>query len=296
MKNEKIHMAAHIKSNVINYTSLKRQGKPNTLAVRGASPRGVVDSYTGGLISLGVTAVKSLIANDKKKYTDTWTQGLNGLYFYDQPSISGPFDPVGMQFNGFSLNRFVKEKHNERDSLVALSADFILDTTNCNEIINDAVFKLRLKNIRMNYSKAKIPANKNHINADIEITFTTSYVGQNGQLYKDVELGKFYYTLRKAPLDSTASDYKTYYSKLENTPLTGKSFIVPRSYGYYKEADNTIMPYFNQGAFSIVVKVTESSKDTFVNEILINTSGISLDVGSQALMQRIAPKAVKKSN
>jgi len=288
-KNEKVTIVPCVKTDVINYAMIKNQDKPTTLASRGKS-RGVVDAYAGGLVSIGVTAVKNMIANDKKKYTSTWTQGLNDLYFYDQPSSQGPFDPVGMQFDGFTVKRVFGAKKGE-PGIVAVVADFELDTSNYNEIINNAVFKLRVKDIHICFAKAKVPASSNFINLDFQITFTTSYIGENGTLNKDVELGKFVYSLRHAPLDSTSSGYKTYYAKLKDSVLTGKSFIVPRSYGYYKQSNGMVVPYYNQGQFSIAVNVTESSKDSFINELLINSSGIGVDYTQSVIMNKLQPAA-----
>jgi hypothetical protein len=293
-KNEKVTMAPCLKTDVINYAMIKEQDKPTTLASRGKS-RGVMDAYAGGLVSLGVTAVKNMIAGDQKKYTGTWTQGLNDLYFYDQPSSQGPFDPVGMQFDGFTVKRVFRDK-NGKDGIVAVIAEFALDTTNYNEIINNAVFKLRVKSMHVCFAKAKVPLGTNYINLDFQITFSTSYIGENGTLNKDVELGKFVYSLRHAPLDSTADNYKTYYAKLKDSLVTGKSFIVPRSYGYYKQANGSVVPYYNQGQFSIAVNVTESSKDSFINQMLINSSGIGLDYTQSVIMGKLQPPAAKSSS
>ena|ERR1700744_4715257 len=296
-KNEKILMASYSKPDVINYAAIKDQDKPATLASRGRS-RGVLDAYTGGLFSIGATAVKNLIANDQKKYTDTWTQGLNDLYFYDQPSAQGPFDPVGMQFDGFKITRAFNCDREGKGGKIALSAEFELDTSNFNEIINNSVFRLRVKDVRVYYAKAKVPNGKNFINVDFQITFNASYIGQNGILNKDVELGKFVYSLRHAPLDSTSAGYKPYYDKLKDSLLTGRSFIVPRSLGYYKQSNSIVMPYYNQGQFSISVNVTESSKDSFVNEMLINSSNIGIDYTQGVIMQKLklAPSSSSSSS
>ena len=44
-----------------------------------------------------------MIAKEKKKYSADWRQGLTDLYFYDQLSSQGAFDPIGMQ-TGFSIH------------------------------------------------------------------------------------------------------------------------------------------------------------------------------------------------
>jgi hypothetical protein len=287
-KGEKVVMTAPPKRDVINYFLLKQQQKqPLTLAGRAEiRSRGAATAFTGGLLSLGISAVRQVIANEQKKYTAEWGQGLNDLYFYDQPSAEGPFDPVGMQFNGFNITRTFSK---DGQTVAALSADFEVDkdSVQANEIINDGFFRLKLKDIKINYSKAKVPKSSNTVNLDFDIDFITSYIDQFGNLHKDVDLGKFFLSLRKAPLDSTAADYKQYYDKLKNKRLDGKAFIVPRSFGHYKTQSDSVVALYNQGMFSIAVNVRESSRNNFVNQMLINTTNLGLNYGQSALMDKI---------
>lgn len=287
-KNEKVIMSAPPKRDVINFALLKKQQEqPLTLAGRGENkPRGLETAYAGTLVSLGVSAVKQVIANENKKYIAQWKQGLNDLYFYDQPSSEGPFDPTGMQFNGFNITRTFRDHNN---TVTALSADFEVDKDSVpsNEIINDAIFRLKLKRIKVNFSKAKVPVGRDTINIDFDISFITSYISKDGQMFKDVELGRFSLNLRKAPLDSTSVGYKEYYDKLKNIRLDGKCFIVPRSYGHYKTPDNGVISLYNQGMFSIAVNVKECSKNTFVNEMLIKTTDIGVEQIRNMIMNNI---------
>jgi len=291
IKHEKVLMTAPPKRNVINYASLKiQQEKPLTLASRGeVTSRGPATAFAGSLVSLGVTAVKQVINNENKKYISTWKQGLRDLYFYDQPSAEGPFDPTGMQFNGFTITRTFEEDNRIQ---TAISADFEIDKDSVasNEIINDAIFRLKLKDIKVNYAKAKVPVGRDTLNIDFDIVFIASYIGKNGQMFKDVELGRFFLSLRKAPLDSTRAGYHEYYDKLKNKRLDGQCFIVPRSFGYYKTQDNSIVSLYNQGMFSIAVNVTECSRNSFVNKMLIRTADAGLDLGQSVIMNGIKAK------
>jgi hypothetical protein len=264
-----------------------QQEKPLSMASRGSiTSRGPVTAFTGGLVSFGVSAVKSVIANENKKYLAEWKQGLNDLYFYDQPSSDGPFDPTGMQFNGFTITRTFEDDHQLKTALVA-EFEIEKDSVASNEIINDAIFRLKLKSIKINYAKAKVPYGRDTLNLDFNIIFTSSYISKNGTMFKDVELGRFLLTLRKAPLDSTKPGYHEYYDKLKNKKLDGKSFVVPRSYGYYKTPDNSVVSLYNQGMFSIAVDVVECSKNSFVNKMLLNTADIGLDVGQEIIMRNV---------
>lgn len=253
-----------------------------SLANRGER-RGLLAPLAGNMVSLASSAVKQMIANDQKKFLASYNFGLNGLYFYDQLSSENPFDPVGMQFHGFRIIRTFQTKTGSTDT--ALIADFMIDTSNISEIINNSVFRLRLKSFDLRYAKAKVPAmNKEKIlNMDLQISFMTSYVSHDGKLYDSVTLGKFFFALRKAPLDTAASNYKTYYNALKDTLLTGKSFIVPRSFGYHREPDGEMKPGYSQGAYSIEVKVVETSKNNFVTKLVFDNANSIIDAGGNQL-------------
>ncbi len=261
------------KPDALSFNSLKEQMAPS-LADRASKSRGLI---LGTAVSLATNAVKKMIAKDRKKYKSEYSFALTDLYFYDQLSTISPFDPVGMQFNGFNIIRTFVNRDGHTDT--ALVGRFELDASDPSEIINNSTFRLRLKSIDVNYTKAKLTrAQKNNINVDIEITFKTSYVNESGQLFGDVALGKFYVLLRQAPLDKKNPAYATFYDKLKDTEVDGKSFIVPRSFGYYKTPEDAIEKSFSQGAYSISVKVTESTRDRFVTKVLLDNSNTIIDM------------------
>ncbi len=271
---EQTDMAVVEKMDVINYAVLKEQMAP-TLAERtsGFANRGLLSTA----VSLGTNLVKQMIAKDRARYTGNYSFGATDLYFYDQLSTESVFDPIGMQFKSFSLVRTFKNRDGNYDT--AMTAEFELDMDNPNEIINNSIFRLKLKDIQVDYPKAKVTrAQQNNINMDVEIAFTTSFVNQQGQMFDNVELGKFYLFLRDAPLDKNSQGYEAYYSRIKGQRLDGKSFIVPRSFGYYKNQDGEIKQSFSQGAYSISAKVTETSKDKFVTKILMDNSSQLIDI------------------
>jgi len=281
-KNEDIAMRVENASEVINLAMLNVQTP--TLASRGTA-RGlpIPAGFVGSVVSLGSSAVKQMIANEKKKYMADWRQGLNDLYFYNQLSSAGPFDPMGMQFDGFKI---VRTFENNGAIDTALIVEFELDKSNPYQIINNSVFRLKVKSLKLNYAKAKVAPGSNTLNMDFEITFNTSYVNGDGELFKNMELGKFYFRLRAAPLDAASLGYDEYYKKLVGKKLEGWSFIVPRSYGYQIKQKNLAEPAYSQGAYTIDVNVKESSKNTFVNELLIDNSGTFIDeLGGQIKKQ-----------
>ena len=119
------------------------------MASRGTGTRGPLSGIVGGAVSLATNAVKQMIAKDKKKYNAEYNYALTDLYFYDQLSIDGPFDPLGLQFSGFKL---VRTFNNNGKTDTALTAEFVLDTENPYEILNNAMFRLKLKSLKLNYA------------------------------------------------------------------------------------------------------------------------------------------------
>ncbi len=282
-ESEEVKMDIREKPDVINYASLQMQDVPD-MASRGVGSRGPLSGIVGGAVSLASNAVKQMIAKDKKKYNAEYSYGLTDLYFYDQLSVEGPFDPLGLQFSGFKL---VRTFENEGKMDTALTAEFELDATNPYEILNNAMFRLKLKSLQLNYAKAKVPGNNNYLNMDFEINFNSSYVNSQGALFKNIELGKFYFFLRKAPLDKTQPGYDAYYQNLVGQKIDGQSFIVPRSFGYHVVSKNNAQPSYSQGAYNITVNVKESSKNTFVNQMIIDNSGKMVDALGDQLKKKL---------
>lgn len=258
-------------ADVIAYDKIKAQAVPS-LSERAEGGRAVgLTSLLGTAVSLGTNMVKTMIAKDKAKYTANYSFGLSDLYFYDQLSTESVFDPVGMQFGGFTVVRTFKNSAGKTDT--ALVARFALDTSRANEIINNSIFRLRLADLDLRYAKAKISkAQKKNLNLDFEITFRTSYGNEQGQLFDNITLGKFLFNLREAPLDPADPNYASFYSGIKGKRLDGKSFIVPRSFGYFKDINGNYQKAYSQGAYSIQVKITESANNKFVTELISDNS------------------------
>lgn len=287
-KNEALTMQISEKRDVVKFDTLKDQETP-TLATRGKNKaRGAgLSPLVGSVFSLATDAVKNVISNEQKKYSAAYKFALTDLYFYDQLSTDGPFDPVGMQFSGFKLVRTFINKDGDTDT--AFTARLGLDKSNPYEILNNSIFRLRLDELNLKYTKAKVSANgKKKVNMDIEITFHSSYVNQQAVLFDNVVLGKFYLFLREAPLDTAAEGYKAYYENLKGTMLTGRSFLVPRSFGYHME-EGEPKPGYSQGAYTITVDVKESTKNIFISKVISENTNI-IDVYKDRAIKYIDKK------
>ena len=256
--------------------------------------RGALDSY---LISLATNGIKTLIDNRKKKYTAQFSMATSDLHFYNNISTLGTFDPHGIIFNGFTLLRLVDNDNNGTDT--AFIAHFVLDTAKSYEIANSSMFRLKLASLDYRFSKAKYKLSTKKINIDFEITFSSSYVNQSGDFFSNITLGKFYYSVRNAPMDHDEEGYTAFYENLKNNALTGVGFIAPRSYGYYVSAGNALLPSYSWGNYSISAKVTESSKQRFVDkliydnsELIVNASKNKMDKKSKKVQSK-NPKQIK---
>jgi hypothetical protein len=273
-RSEKLDIQVKESRNLVTAGKFKLQEAPS-LDERGQALRGVpVSMITGSLFSLATGAINNMIANSKKKYVSDYQFGMTDMYFYDQLSNESPFDPAGIQFGGFKLLRTFRHRNGDLDT--ALQAEFEMDTTNVSEIINNSMFRLKVKAFQLRYARAKVNATgEKKINLDIEITVLASYVNEQGSVFDRVVLGKCFLLLRKAPLLSTDVSYKEYYENLRGQLLTGRSFIVPRSFGYHRDAGGATRRGYSQGLYSIEVSVKESTKDNFISRMLIdNAPGI----------------------
>jgi hypothetical protein len=274
-------------------TFIASSGTDQPLA-RGVKSRGFITlAMVGKLASVGADVVKKVIDNEKKKYTAEYSDGLSGLYFYSHLSEKNVWDPDGIQLKEFTFIRTFKDKKGNLDT--ALRIVFMLDTANAFEIYNNGIFKLKTKDVKIYYAKAKVPTkhwyfpwsylqkNKNDkLDMDIEIEFTSTYNTEDGIFMHNASLGKFYLLIRDAPLDKKDPGYKTYYDSLSNVSLDGYSFIVPRSFGHFFDG-NEFKPCYSQGNYAITIRVKESGQEKYVDKMIMDNSGVAIDaIANQA--------------
>lgn len=291
-KNEKLKLAMDQRSEVINYARLEKQQIP-TLAHRISKDREERGLITAGLVTqavtMGANAVKQFIAKENKKYMAEYESGMTNLFFYDQLSLKSPFDPIGMQFAGFTFVRTFTNKQGKIDTAIIARFSLDADSTGLYDIFNNSFFKIKLDSIEVRYAKAKVSGSRwympwtlyqkkddEKLHLDFEITFSTNYVNKQGTLFNSQELGKFYLTLRNAPINKNTAGYKEYYDKLKGTTLDGFSFLVPRSFGYYYH-EGDFRECYSRGLYNIVIKVKESSKDKFVDKLIMTNSNQIVD-------------------
>lgn len=295
-KGETVQMKVEEDSEHLAFHRLRSQEIP-TLAARGESARGF--ALIGQAFSFAMQGMTRLIQADRAKYSAEYDQHIKGLYFYDQISSKGHFDPTGMQFKGFTVRRMAQIKG--RDTL-AFKASFEVDTLNMYEIINSSVFRLKLTDFSLHFAKAKSPATKwyapwswgnkainDRLNMDLEVRFFTSYVTRDGLLHEDVQVGLFTMNLRNLPLNPATPGYDEFSASLKGRPLIGESFIIPRSFGYSVAHTGQLQESYGQGKYRIEVSVKENGSEKFLKRILSEYSNEIMDQGGGRLMEIIAP-------
>lgn len=292
-KGESVTMKIVEEPNHLKLHELKTQQIPD-ISMRGAAARGF---GVGEAVSLAILGVNKLIELDKSQFTATYGQSLNELYFYDQISNTGHFDPTGLQFKGFEITR--KVKVNKQDT-TAFVASFEIDPENKYEILNNSVFRLRIKDLHLVYSKAKASAtrwyvpwtwgNKNiddKMNMDLEIRLFTSYVTADGNLHDNALIGAFSLNLRDMPMNTEAPGYQEYYDKLKGQRIGGYSFLIPRSVGYAFDADRMLQQVYSQGNYRIEVSVKETGKEKFIKTKLAENSTQIISEGSNQIIKML---------
>jgi len=247
--------------------------------------RGLLAPLTFNLVGLATNAIKTIITNEQSKYTTISQFTKTDLYFYDQPSLEGPIDPTGIQFAGFNLVRTIMDGQGKPDT--AFFADFQLDTTKTIEILNSSVFRLKLKDFRLKYVKPKVSVGGGRkMSVEFDISFLTSFVTDKADLFDSVVLGKFHLLLKDISIDLKDPNFGRCSGNAADLSVSGKSFIVPRSFGYFKNGNSLVRGY-NQGVYSIVASVKECTKPDFGTAIMNTNGNLILNVATQEIYNKI---------
>ena len=280
---EKFEMNVDTSNNMISFDKIRYQ---EAFSMDEREGRGIVTTF---MITKGILGIQSLINNRKKKYNSDYSFAIKDESFYDQVSTDGPFDPTGIRFKGFTITRIFNREDQSADT--AFLASFSIDTSGdkISEIMNNGIFRLKLDTFILKSGRVKLPKHLKNLNMDLEISFLSSYISNNGQINTDVRVGRFIYSIRNAPLDQNDPSYKEYYQNLPRTNpfCSGQSFLIPRSAGYFKnDKTRKVEQCWGEGLFSIKVAVKESSKNTFVDKLIIYNSTDLLSVGKASLQQK----------
>jgi hypothetical protein len=256
---------------------------------RGAAG-GLIAALATNLIGGAVTAISTIVANEQSKYTAISKFALAGAYFYDQPSVDGPFDPVGMQFKGFDVVRTVTGNDGRLDT--AFIARFALDTSSPEEILYNSIFGLKMTEFREKYIKPKVSSanRKKNMSVDFDISFVASFINEDGNPVDNLVLGKFHKLVSGISLDMQKDNFGK--SPDKDSSVDGKSFIVPRSYAYVVNGTK-VEKGFNRGLYSILVTVKESTNPTYATKMIVENGNIIVKTVSDDISTKVT-KEIKR--
>ena len=285
---ETVSMSIHENPTMLDLRTLETQEIPEY------SSR---SSIFGQAASLAFSGIKYMIDKEKKKYTASYKSSKQHLYFYSNISDKGAFDPSFMQFEGFDITRTFQNEKGQLDT--ALYISFAVDQDNLHEIINNSIFRLKVEEFQMNYSKVKIPASKwytpwtwflkerNTVNLQFEIDINASWVTEGGSIYDNQNIGKFYLSLFNIPLEKGSKEYEQYIAEQIGRQLAGYSFLVPRSHGYYRDNNYELKQCHGQGKYNITATITEAGKNHFVQKVVHDKSDEILKTIKGSVMKKI---------
>ena len=259
--------------------------------------RGFASLLLGPAVSLATSGVKKLISVEKDNYTAEWGSQMSQVYFYDQISDQSFLDPAGMQFDGIRIIRTFKGKKGVTDTAMVLFLS--VDKSNPTEIINNSVFRLKIDRFALNYSKTKVPVFKwympwtifngtrKKVNLDLEIILNATWINEQSQIFSNIEIGRFNLNLRNVPF---SRDDPSFYEAMKGKTIGGQSFLVPRSFGYYKTENGDYKPCYGQGLYTVTVNVNEAGKKKYVSKAVSSYTTKVIDALQDKLIYDVIDK------
>jgi len=238
--------------------------------------KGIAGGYLTSVIDIGVNAVAGLItqnANNKVKWeatvkaensyqeTLTTVEPINN--FYSIPSFDGPMDPAGMNFAGIGCLRTA-----EGDTTFYVSCR--LDQAKIFRIINHSKFELSLDTLIIDPYNCDLPNSnfdtefsfdrRNNFQIVIEMRLISSWINELTQLQKDQELGCFVVSVPVSKDD--LQDGKLRYVRTADAPakykIAGESFIIPRSFMGYRDAQDNYKKSWGTGDYKIEISLKQT--------------------------------------
>lgn len=227
---------------------------------------------------LAIDGVKELINKSNENYTRSYLSSLNNLQFYGNNSFMGMLDPEGMIFSGFEVHRSIEIP--TQGPSRAMSIYVSLDDDRLPDLGHNAKFYLKLDSFALNYSGAKVNRRdwflpwtlfiKKHeyLDLDIEIEITANWIDAGGTIHQNVPFGYFVLPLRKIPLSNSTPEKQLYQIEHKNLLFSGSSYLIPRSSTYCRASNGKSIPCYGRGDMNMQVRITESSRKSYVTKLL----------------------------
>lgn len=243
--------------------------------------KGIGAGYVTSFFDMGVNAVGSLLtrnARAKEQWEETikaenvWQTQISTIAeindFYKETSFDGAMDPKGMRFDGIGCLR--KEGN---DTLFYISCH--IDRTKINRIINHSKFQLVLDTLIVSPAHSNLPntnldipysyEERQNFTLSMKIKLISSWMNEIVQLHKDQELGEFSINVPVSQSDLDGKGFLRYVREQDASPkyaITGESFIVPRSYMGFRDADDNFKNSWGTGEYKLSIALQETCDAT----------------------------------
>ena len=239
--------------------------------------KGIGAGYVTSFIDMGVNAIGALLTRNtrmKQEWEETvkaenvWQTQISTVSeindFYKETSFDGAMDPKGMRFDGIGCLRKV-----DKDTVFYISCH--IDRSKIHRIINHSKFELVLDTLIISPTHSNLPntyldipysfEERQNFTLSMNIKLTSSWMNEIVQLQKNQELGEFSINI---PVDQSILDSKGFlhYVRLRNDQprykVVGESFIVPRSYMGYRDADDNFKNSWGTGEYKLSIELREN--------------------------------------
>lgn len=239
--------------------------------------KGIGAGYVSSFIDIGVNALGNLVTRNARqkqeweemvKQENVWSTKITSVQdvkdFYRKPSIAGALDPLNMNFDGIGCLRMENE-----DTVFFISCH--IDRSKLHRIVNHSKFELVLDTLivsplHSNLPNTRLPINfsfdeRKDFNLSMNIKLTSSWFTDAIELHNDALLGEFSITIpiKKEDVDSLGF---VRYVRPEDTPskypVIGESFIVPRSYMGYRDANGRYKNIWGTGQYKLDIELRET--------------------------------------
>ena len=239
--------------------------------------KGIGAGYVTSFVNLGVQSVASLLTRQQRlkqeweKTVDAENVFLTQIHtikgikdFYSEISTASPMDPTGMKFNGIGV---VRKRGN--DTLFYISMH--IDRSKIKRIVEHSKFELVLDTLIISPTHSNLPNSKfdtvfrwedrQNYALSLHLVITSSWMNEITQIFRDEQLGEFTINVpvKKDDLDSNGFlRYVRHGKDAAKYAIVGNSFVVPRSYSGYLDAEGIVHPVWGTGEYQISLDIKET--------------------------------------
>lgn len=239
--------------------------------------KGIGAGYISTFIDMGVNALGNLItrnARQKKEWEEmvkeenVWSTKITSIQdvkdFYRKPSTAGALDPLNMNFDGIGCLRM-----ENNDTVFFVSCH--IDRSKLNRIVNHSKFELVLDTLiisplHSNLPNTQLPIEfsfdeRKDFNLSMNIKLTSSWFTDAIELHNNAALGEFNINIpvKKEDVDSLGFiRYVRHEDEISKYPIVGESFIVPRSYMGYRDANGRYKNIWGTGQYKLDIELCET--------------------------------------